>query len=1605
MVNQTRRSLGLLISAVALLVVGLIVGADARPAEAQCLANTGAKGPPPSLWGALEPADVDSVPDERDTTEYVGGNQTTDWRHPLFSSVDIEQGYAFTSYAFGLHVWDVGAGGASGVENPQLLATRDQGREEFLENIGYQEQRWLMWDIDAPAGDSNVVAVAGIAPFGISIWDTSEKLTPKIVYQDTGRTARAVYATTIGDNHYAFLASSGEGTPQKGLLVYDLSAAVALTGSCLEDSSAGAQCGVYRGRLGSAETFQYVDGVKTAGGRTILAASAGYDPTGYTPGIALWDVTNPNAPNDLLNGGRLFPDERVEGVAVWEQGGRQYLALQSATFGGARIHDISGCLGGSCSNPPEVWSTRWPISIRAFAKFATYSKGSDGTGYLYFGTLDSCIEEVQGEWLYSLADLTGSGPNEVTPDQTIMLDGQEVGYWSHYYGSRSSGFNRITPRVGKVNGSTFYRAAWTLFDVHKLQSLDPAITVIADPEQAYAGDEVKLTAQAAACTPDPAQWSWSADGGTIDSAKTEVGQSSSTVYVTWDTPGAKNVSVTNIGCVGAEGTAGVQIVNPAPVVGNVTATPSTAPQCTPITLEADATGQPTLQYAWEVDTDPVTSGAGQVYVWDTSGVAVTTETTFTATVTVTNSAGADQGMASVTINPLDSLPLPGFTSLSNDPATSASVRFHVDEPGATAWNWDFGNGYTGWVDNPETGPNPLHVYTQDEVDAVCGGNLPCTFDVRVKVRNCLSDPAGVESAALPVEILELTPLHAEFEAEAPPCQVAPCVLSYTVNEPIEFVDMSTGAELYDYDWDGDGQFEDAGNTAPVTSHTYSSTGTYAPRLRVRRGTSESDTYVHPQFTVDPAVPASIGVSGPTSGSVGQSLRYVASATNCSAAPDGWTWTATGQTVADTDAVINVAFPTSGTKTITARNSSCGSAQGNLLVSVTSSGGGNPPPPPPPPPTDDGLDAAFTVDPASPDVGEEVTFDGSSSSGSNLAFFWEFGDGSTGTQEMVTHVFEEPGTYQVTLSISDRTCLSAGCPVDTATRSVNVEGGVQATFDTSATCVREFGFNQCNVQTGEQISLTGTTPGADSHEWDFGDGETGTGRQVTHRWLEPGPYTVRYTATKDGETGTATQLFVAQGDPVGDASTVVLPWIAQADPDKILQQESDLYVHNPGPGPLTLGITFRKQGLPEPDPPHVTETLQEKQTLYLADVMTELFDRPNIKGFLIVEPEDGEAQPVVTSFNRTFQEDRTYGQVIPGFPLDSGALSRQGGADRLHLVGLNDNEERLAYFGITNPTDAPLQYNLRFFDALGRTISATNEPFTVARFGQKQFQVEEIHRLFGVEAVDDYRVAIEPVEPVQPPIPFGANLRLGSKDPSFLRVGRTDASEVFILGALDSMGLNESVFQTDLILANTAGEPVNVEVTFTGAGVFTEPTMPLQLTLPPGDTTRRTDVISEWDDVAPVGVLRLSSDGAPELHPVVQGESYEISNPAEIYGQFMPALTVDDAAVPGKPVSLVGLRQDEDFVTGTRSTVWLYNPGDEAATYTLQYLDHDGDELGTDEARLGAGKFRQVNPGFHPLPAEGAPEGFVVRVEVSSGAILVAGQVVNEFNDPAYIVGR
>ncbi len=129
------------------------------------------------------------------------------------------------------------------------------------------------------------------------------------------------------------------------------------------------------------------------------------------------------------------------------------------------------------------------------------------------------------------------------------------------------------------------------------------------------------------------------------------------------------------------------------------------------------------------------------------------------------------------------------------------------------------------------------------------------------------------------------------------------------------------------------------------------------------------------------------------------------------------------------------------------------------------------------------EAQPTADPVAHIIDTEVQF---IANAENYSFIeWDFGDGNTAEGEEVFHVYDAPGTYQVTLT------LGSGC--------------VDVTYDLEVTLECEMADEFTYSIEGTTVTFTATGDAA-GYEWDFGDGNTGGGAVVTHTYQNTEPQT-------------------------------------------------------------------------------------------------------------------------------------------------------------------------------------------------------------------------------------------------------------------------------------------------------------------------------------------------------------------------------------------------------------------------------------------------------------------------------------------------------------------
>ena len=161
-------------------------------------------------------------------------------------------------------------------------------------------------------------------------------------------------------------------------------------------------------------------------------------------------------------------------------------------------------------------------------------------------------------------------------------------------------------------------------------------------------------------------------------------------------------------------------------------------------------------------------------------------------------------------------------------------------------------------------------------------------------------------------------------------------------------------------------------------------------------------------------------------------------------------------------------------------------------------GGEPPPPPPPP---ENLPPSADLNVSCQDL--TCTFDGSGSTDSDgtiVAYSWTFGDGTTGSGASVSHAYTQPGTYNVTLTVTDDDSASdsasgtasptdpgtgGGPTLETSTinsgknwtmRVVNSDGSLlSGTFSTGASCSNQ---SVCSSTQRKKVSSVTFTRSSD-----------------------------------------------------------------------------------------------------------------------------------------------------------------------------------------------------------------------------------------------------------------------------------------------------------------------------------------------------------------------------------------------------------------------------------------------------------------------------------------------------------------------------------------------
>src|SRR6185436_14302895 len=133
--------------------------------------KTPVKKVPQARWGNLQPASI------LGDSSYFEFHKDPGKNEPFWFGLDIENGWLFAVSGQGLQTYNINAN----ADEPPLVGyswIRDVMPQYFQ-----SDEDWFLQEVDAPAGNDTVAAVAGWAQ-GVSVWNTTDKSSPTVHYQD-----------------------------------------------------------------------------------------------------------------------------------------------------------------------------------------------------------------------------------------------------------------------------------------------------------------------------------------------------------------------------------------------------------------------------------------------------------------------------------------------------------------------------------------------------------------------------------------------------------------------------------------------------------------------------------------------------------------------------------------------------------------------------------------------------------------------------------------------------------------------------------------------------------------------------------------------------------------------------------------------------------------------------------------------------------------------------------------------------------------------------------------------------------------------------------------------------------------------------------------------------------------------------------------------------------------------------------------------------------------------------------------------------------------------------------------------------------------------------
>jgi gliding motility-associated-like protein len=539
-----------------------------------------------------------------------------------------------------------------------------------------------------------------------------------------------------------------------------------------------------------------------------------------------------------------------------------------------------------------------------------------------------------------------------------------------------------------------------------------------------------------------ATFNWNFNGGSILS-----GTGSGPYTIGWNIPGIYNVSLT-VNEPNCSSTINVSVNVYANPVSSVSASPQLCAGDTSQVNFNGTAGSGAL-FTWNFNTAAVVSGSGSGpydIQWNNAG-------NYLVSLIVSENGCSDTSQISVLVNPI---PTSDFTIL-NSACINQPVIFNyvgTAAPGAN-YNWAFsgGNIITG------SGQGPYSVSWN------AAGNYQSALVV--SENGCFSEPTTINAIVNPLPFV-----YAGTDQSV--CSGVPVSLgsppitgeSYSWSPPINLSNPSISDPV----------------VTPVNNSNTTSQDFYILTTTDANGCSNSDTVVVSAFPV----PVINFIRPPAQCIEGNSFDLSAVSNINSGVNYTWTFTPQASLASATSKDVNVSYSSTGVFRIVLSGDYNGCPALSYIDSITI----HPMP-------------VSEFEPLLTEGCEPITVPFSNTSaGDGNTYNWNFGDGTYSSLESSLHVYQNPGVYSVSLSVTNK----YGCTDDTSL--VNIikvlpvpEGNFMADPQVVNILAPFVQFHNYSVN-------------ASIYSWDFGDGNSSSAGSPGHTYSDTGNYKITLILTSD-----------------------------------------------------------------------------------------------------------------------------------------------------------------------------------------------------------------------------------------------------------------------------------------------------------------------------------------------------------------------------------------------------------------------------------------------------------------------------------------------------------